>query len=399
MNTILKLKKNEDRRLKNGHLWVYSNEVDVAKTPLTAFAAGDQVTLVAHDGQTLGSAYVNPHSLIAARLISRDETDLLTLQLITQRMKIAQIWREKRYGKEPANAYYRWVFGESDGLPGLIIDRYGSTAVVSTTTAGMDRFLDEIITLLQTQFGLTGVIVRNDVAVRALEGLPENIARFGDIPDYLSVIENGVTFSVPTEQGQKTGWFYDQRDNRDRVAPYAHQARVLDVFSYVGGWSLRMLAAGASRATALDSSAPALACATRNAQANQMADRFDTIQGDAFDQLKILREAREKYDLIIVDPPAFAKRKKDLIAGLDAYRRINQLAMTLLSRHGVLVSCSCSQAVSSEALLKVLYQAARHVDRRASVVMELNQACDHPTLPAMPETRYLKGYVLTLSQG
>ena len=230
--------------------------------------------------------------------------------------------------------------------------------------------------------------------MRKLEGLPEyDECAIGEWPQYLEVIEGGVRFQVDPRDSQKTGWFYDQRDNRDRLPKLVKGQRVLDVFCYGGGWGLRAAAAGASEVVCVDSSATALAVVNRAAQENALADRVKTLQGDAFEVLKELRQQRERFDVVIVDPPAFIKRKKDFAEGRIAYRRINEMAMQLLARDGLLITCSCSHHLPRSVLLDAINQGARHLDRSVQVLASLQQSACHPVHPAIPETEYLKGFV------
>lgn len=381
------LRKNEDRRLRAGHLWVFSNEVDIAKTPLKAFQPGDLVEIQTSSGQPIGSGYVNPNSLIAARILSRDPQHLPDRSLLVHRLNIALSLRERLYPKP----YYRLAFGESDGLPGLVVDRYGDVLVCQITTAGMERMKADIVAALEKVVKPAVIVFRNDVGVRELEGLPRYVeTALGTAPATVHVEEHGRSFEAPLEGGQKTGWFFDQHDNRARLLRYVKGQRVLDVCSYVGGWSVQAASHGASETMAVDSSATALEWVQKNAAANGVS--VGTLQEDAFDALKALKDQGQKFGVVVLDPPAFVKRRKDLAAGKDAYRRLNQLAMQLLERDGMLISCSCSHHMSSEDLLGAIQTAARHLDRDAQVLEQGMQAPDHPVHPAIPETAYLKAF-------
>jgi 23S rRNA (cytosine1962-C5)-methyltransferase len=385
---VLKLKRGEDRRLRAGHLWVFSNEVDTAATPLANFTAGDSVRVVSDRDQFLGVAYVNPHALICARIVGRDPAQPLGAALIGHRLEVALALRSRLY-PEP---YYRLVFGEADGLPGLVIDRYGDVMVGQTATAGMEQRKDAIVEALRQVVEIRAFVWKNDSGARDLEQLPRGVeTAFGEAPERLMVIENGCQFEVPLAGGQKTGWFYDQTANRDRLRRYLPaKARVLDVCSYAGAWSIAALRAGAGSATCLDSSEAALAEATRNAKANGL--EVTALHADAFDGLKALQASGERFDVVILDPPAFVKRKKDLPQGQAAYRKLNQLALPLVERDGLLVSCSCSWHLSSEDLLHAIQAAARHSSRFVQLLEAGGQSPDHPVHPAIPETRYLKSF-------
>jgi len=391
----LYLKRNEDARLRAGHLWVFSNEVDVQRSPLTGFEPGEPCVIVdAHD-KPIGVGYVNPNSLIAARLVNRGVEHALDRSLLVHKLKVALSLRERLY-VEP---YYRLVFGESDGLPGLTLDRFGDVIVGQTTSAGMERLKDDIAAAVVKVIKPTALVWKNDAGIRALEQLPEyaDIA-FGELPTPLIALESGLEFEIDPIGGQKTGWFYDQRANRDLLAPahsgsLVHGARVLDVFSYLGGWGMRAGVAGAKEVVCVDSSARAVEAISRNAQRNRLGERVTAVRADAFDYLKALREARERFDVVIIDPPAFVKRKKDFAEGRIAYRRINEMAMQILSRDGILITCSCSHHMPRSVLLDAIQHGARHLDRSVQVLAQLQQAPDHPVHPAIPETDYLKGFI------
>ncbi|RRQ22318.1 class I SAM-dependent rRNA methyltransferase [Thiohalobacter thiocyanaticus] len=382
----LRLKRREERRLRAGHLWVYSNEVDTGATPLTGFAPGQPVRIEAHNGRPLGSGYVNPHSLICARLVSRDPDQVLDKSLLVHRLNVALSLRQRLY-EQPC---YRLCYGEADGLPGLIVDRYGDILAVQLTTAGMEAVREAVIAALEQVLRPQGILLRNDTEVRRLEGLETYVETLGEVPDPVVVSENGARFEVSLQSGQKTGWFYDQADNRGRLRRYAAGARVLDVFSYVGAWGVQAALAGASEVICVDSSREALERAAHNAVINGVGDRLQTRQGDAFEALKALREADERFDLVILDPPAFIKRRKDIEAGTEAYQRLNQLAIRLLGRDGFLVTASCSHHMQSGAFRQAVHRAARHVDRRLQILEWGQQAADHPRHPAIVETDYLK---------
>jgi 23S rRNA (cytosine1962-C5)-methyltransferase len=386
----LYLKRGEDARLRGGHLWVFSNEVDVKRSPLTRFEPGEACVIVdAHD-KPLGIGYVNPNSLICARLVNRNLDHALDRSLIVHRLKVALSLRERLYG-EP---YYRLVFGESDALPGLTVDRFGEVIVAQATTAGMERLKDDVTAAIAKVIKPAALVWKNDAAIRALEHLPEySDAGMQVLPVSLVVREGGLEFEIDPVGGQKTGWFYDQRANRDLLAPYVRGARVLDMFSYLGAWGLRAAAAGAKQVICVDASASAVDSITRNAQRNGLADRVTAVRADAFEYLKAQRAAREHFDVVILDPPAFVKRKKDFAEGRIAYRRINEMAMQILARDGILITCSCSYHMPRAALLEAVQQAARHLDRNMQVLAQLQQAPDHPVHPAIPETDYLKGFI------
>ena len=382
----LRLKKNEERRIRAGHLWVYSNEVDNAATPLKAFSPGQAVQIQAHNGKPLGNGYVNPASLICARLVSRDPAYVLDRSLIVHRLKVALSLRERLFDRP----FYRLVYGESDQLPGLVIDRYGDLCVVQLTTAGMEAVREQVLEALDKVIRPKGVVLRGDSSIRKFEGLDSYCETLGEVPDTVTVEESGLGFQVSLREGQKTGWFYDQRMNRQRLRAYSKDRRVLDVFSYVGGWGLQAAAAGASEVFCVDASEQALDRLHASAQANGLADQVASIQGDAFEVLSQLRADQQRFDVVVLDPPAFIKRRKDSKAGEQAYHRINQLGMQVLNRDGVLVSASCSHHLAEDQFQKILLQSSRHLDRSLQVLERGHQGPDHPVHPAIPETAYLK---------
>lgn len=386
----LRLRKNEDRRLRAGHLWIFSNEVDTRRTPLNDFAAGDPVRVESAQGRPLGVGYVNPHSLICARLVSRDADATLDEVLVAKRLEAALALREELYD----GPFYRLLFGESDFLPGLVLDRYGDVIVGQATTAGMERLKPGVEQAVAELLEPKGMLWRNDTPVRRLEELDEAIdVAFGEVPETLDLDEGGVVFRVSPREGQKTGWFYDQRTNRDRLAPYVREARVLDLYSYTGAWGLRAARGGAKQVLCVDASEPALAGLRADAERNGLADRVETRCGDVMDVLKELIAAEARFDTVVLDPPAFIKRKRDMKPGIAAYRRVNELAMRVLAADGFLVSCSCSYHLSADRLSDALRLAARGAHRRIQLVEQLGQGPDHPVNPAIPESRYLKGFV------
>lgn len=388
----LYLKRGEDTRLRAGHLWVFSNEVDVARSPLSGFEPGQVCAIVDSRDKPIGVGYVNPNSLICARLVSRGIEHAMDKSLFVHKLNVALALRERLFD-EP---YYRLVFGESDGLPGLTIDRFGDVLVAQATTAGMERLKGEITEAIVKVFKPRQLWWKNDASIRAMENLPDHVELGVGEPDGepLIVREAGLEFECDPVGGQKTGWFYDQRGNRDHLARLVKGKRVLDMFSYLGGWGLRAAAFGASEVVCVDSSAAAVEAISRNAKRNGMDDRVTAVRADAFDYLKAVREKREHFDVVILDPPAFVKRKKDLPEGRIAYRRLNELGMQVLARDGILITCSCSYHMPKSVLLDGVQQAARHLDRQAQLLFNLQQGPDHPIHPAIPETEYLKGFIL-----
>ncbi|MFI4886521.1 MAG: class I SAM-dependent rRNA methyltransferase [Steroidobacterales bacterium] len=384
----LRLKRGEERRLASGHLWVFSNEIDSEASPLSAFAPGELAQITSHRGQFLGHAYVNPHALICARILSRNPDHGIDRELIDARLRAALALRERLY-RAP---YYRLVFGESDGLPGLILDRYGDVLVGQIATAGMEALQHTVAEAVRALLSPAALYWKNDSAARQLEQLPQLAqAAFGEAPAQITAVESGAHFTAPLMHGQKTGWFYDQTHDRARLVRYLWPgARVLDVCSYVGAWAITALKAGAAAASCIDSSDPALDFARRNAQANGV--ELQAIRADAFEAMKALQERGERFDVVVLDPPAFIKRKKDIPQGTAAYRKLNQLALALIDTEGLLVSCSCSYHLAPEELVTAIQTAARHTGRFVQILESGGQSPDHPVHPAIPETRYLKAF-------
>jgi 23S rRNA (cytosine1962-C5)-methyltransferase len=389
----LRLKAHEERRLRAGHLWAYSNEIDTAATPLKGLKPGTLCRLEDARGKALGVGYVHPNVLLSVRLLSGQADAVIDREWFERRLRQALALRERLY----ASPHYRLVFGESDGLPGLVIDRYGDVLSVQLSTAGMEALKEPLVEALQRLLKPRGILFRNDNAMRQTEGLPLEDEVWGEVPDEVELLESGVRLVAPLKAGQKTGFFYDQHANRDRVLPYVKGARVLDVFSYVGAWAARAAAGGAASVACIDSSELALDYAARNIAAQAAAP--ETLRGDALEVLKALRAEGRQFDLVVVDPPALIKRKKDEEAGQAHYGALNRAAMQLLSADGILVSCSCSHHLSEEQLQRILLRESRQAGRRLQILERGGQGPDHPVHPAIPETLYLKAYYCRATVG
>lgn len=381
------LRAGQARRLRAGHPWVFSNEVDVGRTPLQALEPGTGVVIREHGGKPLGCGYANPHSLICARLVSRSRLRPLDESMLVERIGRALALRERLY----PGPWYRLVHGEADALPGLVIDRFGDTCVVQIGTAGMERVREAVVAALDQVLAPRHVLLRADSAMREMEGLERYVEwAHSDGPEELAIEENGARFRVAATRGQKTGWYYDHRDNRTRLQKLARGCRVLDLYAYTGAWGIEAAIAGASEVVSVDSSGEATGQATRNAQLNDVAAQFQAVQADVVEYLGELRRERRHFDIVIADPPAFIKRRRDYRKGLGTYHRLNQAAMQVLARDGIMVSASCSAHLPEAELVRVLLRAARHVDRGVQIIAQGQQAMDHPVHPAIPETRYIK---------
>jgi 23S rRNA (cytosine1962-C5)-methyltransferase len=344
----------------------------------------------------IGHGYANPHSLICARVVSRERSHPLTPALWVARIRDALALRERLYRRP----FYRLVFGESDGLPGLIVDRYGDLLAVQLTTAGMERARGEILAALEQVLRPRAIVLRNDTSVRDLEGLAQGVETvLGDAANGTILTEHDLDFLVSPLEGQKTGWFYDQTENRARLARYGVGAQVLDVCSYIGAWGLRAAALGADRALCVDSSQSVLDRVADNAERNGLRGRVETLHGDAFDVLRELRDQGLSFGTVILDPPAFIKRRKDEKEGAQAYARLNRLGIELLAPGGLLVTSSCSFHMGRDDFLRTVQQAGRRAGRFLQLLESGQQGPDHPVHPAIPETAYLKTLFLRVLPG
>jgi len=385
--TDLYLRKGADRRLRGGHLWLYSNEVDSKKTPLGQFEPGDMVCVRAVDGTVLGSAYMEPHSLICGRIYALRERRTLDKRLLQFLISRALAGREAAFDQP----FYRLVYGDSDTLPGLIVDRFGDYLVVQLNNAGIERFADAIFSALVELLQPAGILLRADSRGRREQGLASRIeVVHGDVPRQLELQENGVRFMAPVWDGQKTGWYYDHRMSRARLAAYVRGKSVLDVYSYIGGWGIQAAAFGASAVCCLDSSGPALQGVEENAALNELAHAVTVRQGSAAETMAAMQADGQSFDVVILDPPAFVQRRKDLKKGIAAYRRINELGLRLLKAGGLLVSASCSMHLSRADLMFAMQGAALRAGAELRVIEQGAQGPDHPIHPAIPETEYLK---------
>ncbi len=379
----LRLNPGQGRRLRSGAPWVFSNEIAM-QPEYRQMPPGGLVRLEGDDGTRFGTFMFNPHSLIAARLLDRDPAANIDLDWLRRRLHDAIALRERVCD----TVYHRLVHAEADRLPGLVIDRYDDVAVLQANTAGMDRLTPLIVEALTGLLPLRAVVARNDAGTRRQEGLAESVALLFGTAAGAQVLEGGVRFPVDPLGGQKTGWFFDQRPNRDRVAALAQGARVLDVFSNVGAFGLRCAIAGASDVTLVDSSAPALAQAEQAAVLNGVAERVHVRRDDGFDAMTSL--AGERFDIVVCDPPAFARSRKDADAGLRAYGRMARLAAPLVAPGGFLFVASCSFHAPIEAWSAQIAFGLHRARREARIVFTGGAGPDHPVHPHLPETAYLK---------
>ncbi len=385
------MKKNEDRRVRAGHLWIFSNEIANLRED---FTPGELVEVVSHGGNFIGRGYINPHSLIAVRLLTRAR-ETIDAEFFANRISRALALRERLF---PGEETFRVVFAESDGLPGLVIDKYARALVIQVSTMGMHTRLGEIAGAIPvTGLSPSAIVLRADTPLAELEGFEgENRVLSGEPEFPLAIEHDGLTFLIDILEGQKTGFYLDQRENRRALAGLVDGLSVLDCFCYTGAWSLYAARHGARKVLGIDSSARAIEIARRNAALNSLDTVCTFERADAFERLAQLVERGERFGCVILDPPAFVKSRRQSKEGEAAYERINRMAMSLLEPDGFLVSCSCSFHISREKFMQILAVSARKARRAAVVVEWRGEARDHPVLPAMPETDYLKCAVMRI---
>ena len=387
--TRIVLKKNEDRRIKSGHPWVFSNEIASIDGSRESGATAE---LFDAGGGFLGCGYYNPHSLIFFRLLTKKREDIDCVDFYEQKIRTALAVRTRAY---PGMQTFRAVYGESDFLPGLVVDKYADYLSLQILSAGMELRRPLLIEALQNVFAPTGIIARNDVSVRTLEGLEEKVELLsGEIPELVEMEENGLRFLVNLRSGQKTGGFLDQKENHQLLQSICKDKDVLDCFCYAGSWAVHAGKYGAASALGIDISARAVEQATCNAQLNGLSDKVSFEECDAFDRLRTLKHEGRSFGVVIMDPPAFVKNKKNIAEATKGYMTVNRRAMELLEPGGYLITCSCSYHMGREAFRDVLTQAARQAKREVRLVATCAQAADHPVLLSFPESEYLKCLVL-----
>jgi len=380
------------KRALAGHPWVYSNEVRM-DAHAKALAPGSIVTLAGPDGRALGTATFNPHTLVAARILDRDPAAAIDRDFFAARIARALALR-RRFYDEP---YYRLIHAEADGLPGLVVDRYGDVAVAQPNSAGMAALESEILAALDATLSPRAVVLRPDATARALEGAGgEPRVAVGAIDGPVELHENGAVFLADVLGGQKTGWFFDQRENRRFVAALAQDARVLDVYCYGGAFAILAARADAAEAIGIDRSEGALALAAQSAARNGVAGRCRFVRAEAFAELQRLADAGERFGIVFADPPAFVKSKKDLGPGLRGYRKLARLAAALVARDGILFLASCSHNVGADDFAEAARRGLEDAGRAGRIVRAAGAAPDHPIDPALPESAYLKSLTIAL---
>lgn len=380
------LKKGEERRLKKGHLWLFSNEIATVENA----SPGGLAELLDSSGKFLALGYYNPHSLIAARVLSF-EPDPIGRNFFRRRIAAALDFPPRQLPRKEAG---RLIYGESDFLPGLVVDRYGDYLAVQVLTLGMEKLRADWLPVLLEMTTPKGALWIGDSPLRELEKLPSLREVFlGEMPNTVEITEGKLDFEVDLKRGQKTGFFLDQKENRKKLAPWVRGKRVLDLFCYTGAWGLAALHYGAAEAVGVDDSQPALDLARENSLLNRLETRIRFEKADIFDYLATPPADEKKFDVVILDPPALIKSKKHLKEGKKGYFTLNRRALDWLVPGGILVTCSCSHHLDEETFLELLDVAALKAGRRLRLVDYGTQAPDHPILTAMPETEYLKCFV------
>lgn len=389
---IVRVLPDRDKRARIGHPWIYSNEIDMDQAA-KALAPGSLVTLMSEGRRPLGIATFNPHTLIAARILSSDPGGAIDADFLTRRLGHALALRDRLY-PEP---FYRLVHAEADGLGGLIVDRFGDVVVAQLTTAGMERLRDAIIAALERMLQPRVIVLRCDSSVREA-GAGEAYTQIvkGALSEPIEIAEGKVRFLADLQGGQKTGWYFDQRDNRLFMASLAEGGRMLDVYCYAGGFALQAAASGARAVVAIDRSADALALAAQAATLNGLTDRCTFERGEAFATLQRLAAEGAKFDLVIADPPAFVKSRKDLPVGVRGYRKLAALAASVVAPGGFLLVASCSHNVDEVTFSEQVRRGLNKAGRTGRIIRRAGAGPDHPIHASLPETAYLKAEALQL---
>jgi 23S rRNA (cytosine1962-C5)-methyltransferase len=385
----IRVKPKEGRRARAGAPWIFSNEIEM-DAAAKALAPGTVVNVIGDDGQPFGTGYFNPRSLIAVRLLDRAPDTAIDDAFLAHHIERALKLREALY----ARPFYRLVHAEGDGLPGLTLDRFGDTIVAQITTAGMEELIAPLLAALDQTIAPANVILRNDTPSRALEGLDVHVRVAKGDAGRIATEENGVRYFADLVGGQKTGWYYDQRDNHAFMAGLAKGRSVLDAYSYSGGFGIAAAKAGATEVVCLDSSAPALALAEESAAAN--GARIKAVKADVFEELERLGGARETFDIVIADPPPFVRSRKDLEPGAKAYRKLARLSAQVTAPEGYLLLASCSHNIAPDRFALECAAGIARAGRRGALIRQAGAGPDHPVHPMLPETAYLKALVYVL---
>ncbi len=388
----LRLLAGRHRRALGGYPWIYSNEIAM-DAAAKALPAGTIVAIQAADGRMVGAGTFNPHTLIAVRVLTPDPAAEIGTAFLTDRLRAALHWRERLF----AIPFYRLVHAEADGLGGLILDRFGDTVVVQITTAGMERLRAPLLEAIDAVLAPRCVVLKCDPAARDTERLESYVTvAKGALDGPIEGREGAIRFLADLSGGQKTGWFYDHRENRAAVATLASGMRVLDAYCYAGGFTLHAAVAGAREVVALDRSADALSVAERAAALNGVAGRCTFRRADVFDEMERMVGAGERFDVTIVDPPAFAKSRKDVPTALKGYRKLARLGAALTAPGGFLFIASCSHNVDEAHFGEEIRRGVEKAGRQARILRRSGAAPDHPVHPSLPESAYLKAELLAL---
>ncbi|WPZ36417.1 class I SAM-dependent rRNA methyltransferase [Thalassobaculum sp. OXR-137] len=389
---IVRLNKGGGARLLRGHPWGFSNEIAMT-AEAKALPPGTVVMVETHAGDAVGPAHMNPHSLIALRMLDRDPGTAIDAAWVAGRLASALAWRERLFD----TPFYRVVHAEADGLPGLVVDRYGDVVVIQANSAGMDRMVPMVAEAVRQVLSPAAIVLRNDSPVRKLEGLGEEVRLVdGVVPDPALVSEGGALFPLDPMGGQKTGWFYDHRDNRAFVARLAGGARVLDLYAHTGGFGVQAAVAGAASVDLIDRAGPALAQAEKAAELSGVADRVTTRKADAFAALEHLVKTGEQYDIVVCDPPAFARSKKDVGPAAKAYRKLARMTAQITAPGGVLVLASCSHHMDPVSFAQQNARGLGDAERQGRLLRSAGAGPDHPVHAHLPESAYLKAMVFAL---
>jgi len=383
------LRAGEDRRVRSGHPWAFSNEI-LMDADAKAIPVGSLATLRAPGGEALGICTFNPHSLIAARLLTTNPEGQADALFFGRLLTRAAALRNRLVGVP----YYRLIHAEADGIPGVIIDRFGDAFVVQVNTAGMEALTPALLEALEAEFAPTTIILKNDSPVRELEGLKREVVVAKGEAGTIELIENDARFVADLSEGQKTGWFYDQRDNRRFMAGLAKDARVLDAYCYSGGFGVLAATRGAKSVVCLDRSQPALNAAQQAAALNGVDKIVSFQKGEVFETLE--KDKPRSYEVVICDPPAFVKSRKDLKIGAQGYRKLVRLAAPLVAKGGFFFVASCSHLVDLPLFAEQVRRGLRDAQRTGRILLSSGAALDHPVHPNLPETAYLKAMVLQL---
>jgi len=388
---VISLQPGHHRRAAQGHPWIYSNEIAMSSAA-KALAPGTLVTIATATGEALGVAMFNPHTLISIRFLDRDAGRAIDQGFFSARLLAALGLRQRLY----AEPFYRLIHAEADGLPGLVIDRFDDVLVAEINTAGIDRLEAVLLAACAEVLQPRAIVLRKDSDARAIEGLPTSQRVIGEVAGPIAFDENGARFLADPVGGQKTGWFYDQRENRRVVGALSAGARVLDLYCFTGGFAVNAARAGARDVIGIDRSEPALRLARSAADLNRVASICRFERADVFEKLEGLAAAGERFDIVVADPPAFVKSRKDLGAGLRGYRKLTRLAASLVAPAGILFLASCSHNVADADFAEAVRRGLHDAGRFGRILLRSGAAPDHPLHPALPESAYLKAALLAL---